>query len=1472
MDDGCIDSNEPIFELASECEQLFSQHLSRLKDEADTNAAKAVGEFQQRFSAWAAFLGVFAVPELCLDRKLQHHAEIQDLVLRLLDVMKRNLTYLFEARDSPKGGDVEPADFEQASPLDTHLRISMESLRGIEGAIERLHHLGGTIQLSSEASQAVRIGKFATRLDSSSFEQFTRLAIASFYPEASSSLLEHLARAMADMYHKYHYRRSRRARLQPRPPVILSPINEESSSFNQPKPWTADAVGELASPTMTFHRQRPPPIVRSHLGARSHQSRDSKPTSLDSLEFKRQFFKNKDGSVKSKTRSIVATQMAYPPQSADSLLCDWCFSPLSENESKGENWRKHLNEDFKPFVCISENCSEPLNRFATSRAWFSHMLEAPDLAEHLVKLHSDVFTTQQVQVIVHQSRLRAPRSQDICPLCCLSMTDGQAPGEGEGNHLKQAIPASALQDDRVYERHKRIKTEAGAKRPDQKSDTNSSSAEQMAPELQAPSFQDQPPLPFEDIAKHVASHLQGIMLLTLRMMALEFSPEIPADDQSLSGGTDDCLSRFGSTRQSSQHGALGTKMTDEPWTQDDSKLDIDDPVSEDSIPDCELDVDWQDVMLNDELSPEADIFLQQVIDSGAFQTKDRQSTSDDAAIDTRQPRRLHPQRGVIISLPFRRDPLFTGHKSLLHNLIQRCSSPPSRVVLVGLGGMGKSHLAIELAHRIVLSADTSVFWIRADTPSSIEEGLGGIVSNAISRRHSTDSLSALAYDWLSDERNGRWLIILDGVTENSLTFLQDKTSLLQSQTGTVLATTRHKKVGQSIAGNRNNVFEMKPMAIFDAVALLGRKLGRSGNNSWRGPRSTSDLVKSLGLSPLTICRASAYIQSMPAPEDEERDNGEGKIETNGDEDGDEALYLGAHAVYPGNFSVPEMTRLGLVSFDVEGGGEKPEEEGEQKLNMPNAQPMMARKFKQLLHSEQERTKLLEFEPSSSDGSGETHDSILTIWQTSFRAVRAERSSAADLLALMSFFDRRGIPKWLLNLPRRNDPRLHKGASGIYDVDADIETLLNHCLISSNGTKDIFSMHGLMQLAVKRSINHTTRHTYEYLFVMRLEEAFPRDVYSNWTTCEELFAHAQVAASRQPTSDYLSGYWTSLLYHAARFARARGNYEVAMTMADQVVKARSHQRTESMETPVASSLIALILMDQGSYDKAEGVFTQVANVCKDGNFFTRLTSMHNLACIYKLRGRWKEAEEILGTVSMDRRKNYGEDHPWSLSSLANLASLRRAQGRYHEAHIVLLRVFEGYTGKFGLDHPRTLASMNDLGSICRLLGMPDEAERYQKQAYETRKIFFGSDHPDTLASMNSLASTYRVQGRLDEAEALQDQTLEGRKRILGPDHPSTLASMNNLALILNDQGKHGVASKLQSQVSDACKEKLGTEHPHTLTALNNLALIWRNKVRHGVSRWTMEECAEARRRVLGPEHPYTVSSARIAETWASEDKE
>lgn len=88
-----MEGNEPIFELAVECEKLYAEQISKLNSEDEPNGATILSDLNQRFAAWAAFLGVFAESNMCLDRRLRHQVEIQDQVLRLLDIMHRNLTY-----------------------------------------------------------------------------------------------------------------------------------------------------------------------------------------------------------------------------------------------------------------------------------------------------------------------------------------------------------------------------------------------------------------------------------------------------------------------------------------------------------------------------------------------------------------------------------------------------------------------------------------------------------------------------------------------------------------------------------------------------------------------------------------------------------------------------------------------------------------------------------------------------------------------------------------------------------------------------------------------------------------------------------------------------------------------------------------------------------------------------------------------------------------------------------------------------------------------------------------------------------------------------------------------------------------------------------------------------------------------------------------------------------------------------------
>src|SRR5690242_17511122 len=64
-------------------------------------------------------------------------------------------------------------------------------------------------------------------------------------------------------------------------------------------------------------------------------------------------------------------------------------------------------------------------------------------------------------------------------------------------------------------------------------------------------------------------------------------------------------------------------------------------------------------------------------------------------------------------------------------------------------------------------------------------------------------------------------------------------------------------------------------------------------------------------------------------------------------------------------------------------------------------------------SERKRTGLLDYDKSQLRRDREAKNSIIVTWQMSFEHIRHTRRSAAELLSLMSFFDRQGIPENLL---------------------------------------------------------------------------------------------------------------------------------------------------------------------------------------------------------------------------------------------------------------------------------------------------------------------------------------------------------------------------------------------------------------------------------------------------------------------------
>ncbi|KAK3361036.1 hypothetical protein B0T24DRAFT_671680 [Lasiosphaeria ovina] len=374
----------------------------------------------------------------------------------------------------------------------------------------------------------------------------------------------------------------------------------------------------------------------------------------------------------------------------------------------------------------------------------------------------------------------------------------------------------------------------------------------------------------------------------------------------------------------------------------------------------------------------------------------------------------------------------------------------------------------------------------------------------------------------------------------------------------------------------------------------------------------------------------------------------------------------------------------------------------------------------------------------------------------------------------------------------------------------------------------------------------------------------------WKEAEKLFVQVMETSKTKLGADHPDTL-TSIANLASTY-RNQGRWEEAEKLEVQVMETRKTKLgADHPSTLTSMANLASTFWNQGRWEEAEKLFIQVMETRKTklgaDHPFT-LMSMANLASTYRNQGRWEEAEKLDVQVMETRKTKLGADHPFTLMSMANLASTYRNQGRWEEAEKLDVQVMETSKTKLGADHPDTLTSVANLASTFWNQGRWEEAEKLFIQVMETRKTKLGADHPSTLMSMANLASTFWNQGRWEEAEKLEVQVVETSKTKLGADHPDTLMSMANLASTFWNQGRWEEAEKLEVQVVETSKTKLGADHPSTLTSMNNLAFTWEGQGRRVDALVLMEDCAQARRRVLGEEHPDTLSSLAAVAEWSS----
>ena len=194
-----------------------------------------------------------------------------------------------------------------------------------------------------------------------------------------------------------------------------------------------------------------------------------------------------------------------------------------------------------------------------------------------------------------------------------------------------------------------------------------------------------------------------------------------------------------------------------------------------------------------------------------------------------------------------------------------------KVAITGLGGVGKTQIALELAYRVKDGHPTfSVFWVPATTVENFEQaylGIGRLLEIPGITDEKAD-VKVLVKQHLSQESTGKWLLVVDNADDIDVWFGNNSSKatsltdfLPKSSQGVVLFTTRNRKAAVKMA--QSNVIEVSEMNEQTATELLKKSLIHPEVLDHK--QATLTLFQQLAYLPLAIVQAAAYINENGIP-------------------------------------------------------------------------------------------------------------------------------------------------------------------------------------------------------------------------------------------------------------------------------------------------------------------------------------------------------------------------------------------------------------------------------------------------------------------------------------------------------------------------------------------------------------------------------------------------------------------------------
>ncbi|OJJ51876.1 hypothetical protein ASPSYDRAFT_96073 [Aspergillus sydowii CBS 593.65] len=162
-----------------------------------------------------------------------------------------------------------------------------------------------------------------------------------------------------------------------------------------------------------------------------------------------------------------------------------------------------------------------------------------------------------------------------------------------------------------------------------------------------------------------------------------------------------------------------------------------------------------------------------------------------------------------LMIPFGRNPRFVGRQDEIHELEDLISMPDSakKLAIAGLGGIGKTQVALELAYRVRdRDPDRSIFWIPCTSYEAVEQACIAIAQTVGIQDVKPGEVKERFKTYFS-QINTKWLLIFDNAddmemwTKGSNNTLPLKDFLPFNNQGYIIFTTRNRELAVDLVSS-----------------------------------------------------------------------------------------------------------------------------------------------------------------------------------------------------------------------------------------------------------------------------------------------------------------------------------------------------------------------------------------------------------------------------------------------------------------------------------------------------------------------------------------------------------------------------------------------------------------------------------------------------------------------------------------------